>query len=113
MRQGWGVKFVRAAYRRWLQLGEETGSEPHVSKSLREIRLQPEPILALANAIEAKEALMAETTIARSLGILVSPTFVVGRDLFWGDDRLGDAISWYRHGCARLPTSTSDIPRSG
>ncbi|MGB8628090.1 MAG: DsbA family protein, partial [Xanthobacteraceae bacterium] len=104
--------FVRAAYRRWLQLGEETGSEPNVSESLREIRLEPEPILALANAIQAKEALMAETGVARSLGIFGSPTFVVGRELFWGDDRLGDAISWYRHGCVRLPSCTSDAPRS-
>jgi 2-hydroxychromene-2-carboxylate isomerase len=112
MRQGWGIDFVRAAYRRWLQLGEETGSEPNVSESLREIRLEPEPILALANAIQAKEALMAETGVARSLGIFGSPTFVVGRELFWGDDRLGDAISWYRHGCVRFPSCTSDAPRS-
>ena len=30
MRQGWGVPFVRAAYRRWLQLGQDTGSEPNL-----------------------------------------------------------------------------------
>jgi hypothetical protein len=30
MREGWGVDFVRAAYRRWLQLGQEPGSEPNV-----------------------------------------------------------------------------------
>ena len=35
----------------------------------------------------------AETDAARSLGILGSPTFAVGRELFWGDDRLDDAIS--------------------
>jgi hypothetical protein len=28
-------------------------------------------------------------------GVFGSPTFVVGRELFWGDDRLEDAISWY------------------
>ena len=37
MREGWGIDFVRAAYRRWLQLGQETGSEPNVSGSLRDI----------------------------------------------------------------------------
>jgi hypothetical protein len=36
MRQGWGIDFVRAAYRRWLRLGQETGSEPNVSGSLRD-----------------------------------------------------------------------------
>ena len=27
-----------------------------------------------------------------------SPTFAVGGELFWGDDRLDDALSWFRHG---------------
>jgi DSBA-like thioredoxin domain len=41
MRQGWGVDFVRAAYRRWLQFGQETGSEPNLSESLRDIGVEP------------------------------------------------------------------------
>jgi len=101
MRQGWGADFVRAAYRRWFRLGEETGSEPNVSASLRDIGQEPQSVLALANAPDAKNALMAETDIARELGIFGSPTFAVGRELFWGDDRLEDAISWYQHGCLR------------
>ena len=46
MRQGWGVDFVRAAYRRWLQLGHETGSEANLSESLRDIGVEPQPVLA-------------------------------------------------------------------
>ena len=103
MRQGWGDDFVRAAYRRWFQRGQETGSEPNVSESLREIGQDPLPILASANGPEAKETLMEETAAARDLGIFGSPTFAVGREIFWGDDRLEDAISWYQHG--RLQSS--------
>jgi 2-hydroxychromene-2-carboxylate isomerase len=113
MRQGWGVDFVRAAYRRWLQLGQETGSEPNVSESLRDIGVEPQSVLALANTTDARAALMAETAIARDLGIFGSPTFVVGHELFWGDDRLEDAINWYRQGSVRAPADTSasiDIP---
>ncbi len=98
MRQGWGTDFVRAAYRRWFQLGQETGSEPNVSDSLRDIGQEPQSVLALANAADTKKALMAETDVARELGIFGSPTFAVGRELFWGDDRLEDAISWHKHG---------------
>jgi 2-hydroxychromene-2-carboxylate isomerase len=112
MRQGWGIDFVRAAYRRWLQLGQETGSEPNVSESLRDIGREPRPILALANSAEAKVALMAETEVAKDLGIFGSPTFAVGRELFWGDDRLEDAISWYRHGCVRFLTNAWEAPTS-
>jgi 2-hydroxychromene-2-carboxylate isomerase len=115
MRQGWGVDFVRAAYRRWFQLGQETGSEPNVSESLRDIGQEPQSVLALANATDATAALIAETEVAKKLGIFGSPTFVVGRELFWGDDRLDDAISWHRHRRVRLSADNSyttprDIP---
>lgn len=96
MREGWGADFVRAAYRRWFQLGQETGSEPNISESLRDIGQEPARVLALANSENAKMALAAETDAARELGIFGSPTFAVDRELFWGDDRLEDAISWKR-----------------
>src|SRR5215470_15050607 len=81
MREGWGVDFVRAAYRHWCVLGQD-----------------PAKVLAAADSAQAREALAAETDAARELGIFGSPTFAVGRELFWGDDRLEDAISWHRHG---------------
>jgi len=98
MRQGWGADFVRAAYRRWFQLAQETGSEPNVSESLREVGQDPEQILALAGTPEIKASLLSETGVARGLGIFGSPTFAVGREIFWGDDRLDDAISWLKKG---------------
>jgi 2-hydroxychromene-2-carboxylate isomerase len=101
MREGWGPDFVREAYRRWMQLGQETGSEPNLSESLRAIGQDAVRVLALASGEEAKAALTAETDAARALGIFGSPTFTVGRELFWGDDRLEDAVSWARQGCVQ------------
>jgi 2-hydroxychromene-2-carboxylate isomerase len=92
----WGVYFVRAAYRRWFQLGQETGSEPNPSESLRDIGQDPARVLALANSENAEMALAAETNAARELGIFGSPTFAVNRESFWVDDRLEDAIKWKR-----------------
>jgi 2-hydroxychromene-2-carboxylate isomerase len=66
--------------------------------------VEPERAIALAKTAEAKAALMEETGLAGNLGIFGSPTFVVGRELFWGDDRLEDAISWYRYGSVRSLT---------
>jgi hypothetical protein len=79
-------------------------SEIDLSESLRDIGVEPQPALALAKTAEARAALMEETRLARDLGIFGSPTFVVGRELFWRDDRLEDAISWYRHGLVRSLT---------
>jgi 2-hydroxychromene-2-carboxylate isomerase len=98
MREGWGADFVRAAYRRWFQLGQETGDDPNVSESLRDVGQDPSRVMAAARSEDAKAALQAETDVARELGIFGSPTFTVDRQLFWGDDRLEDAISWCRSG---------------
>jgi 2-hydroxychromene-2-carboxylate isomerase len=98
MREGWGADYVRAAYRRWLELGQETGSEPNVSESLRDIGQDPARVIALASSETIKQALAAETDAARAMGIFGSPSFTVGRELFWGDDRLEDAISWLQAG---------------
>jgi 2-hydroxychromene-2-carboxylate isomerase len=101
MREGWGFDFVRAAYRHWFVLGQETGSEPNLSESLREIGRDPAKVLAAADSAETRAALAAETDAARHLGIFGSPTFTVGHEVFWGDDRLEDAISWHRHGAVQ------------
>jgi 2-hydroxychromene-2-carboxylate isomerase len=98
MREGWGADFVRAAYRHWCVLGQETGSEPNLSESLREIGQDPGKVLAAADSAATREALAAETNAARDFGIFGSPTFSVGHEIFWGDDRLEDAISWHRNG---------------
>ena len=98
MQEGWGQEFVRASYRHWIELGEETGSEPNVSASLRDIGQDSARVLSLADSETAKAELAAETDIARQLGIFGSPTFSVGTELFWGDDRLEDAINWCRWG---------------
>ena len=38
------------------------------------------------------------TSQARELGIFVSPIFAVDREIFWSDDHLKNAVSWYSHG---------------
>jgi 2-hydroxychromene-2-carboxylate isomerase len=61
MREGWGSGYVRAAYRRWFQLGQETGSEPNVSESLQDVGQDPARALALANSEDTKAAPNTET----------------------------------------------------
>ncbi len=98
MREGWGADYVRAAYRRWFGSGEDVSVEPSLSEVLREIGQDPERVLALAASDQSTSALRAETDAAAALGIFGSPTFAVGKELFWGDDRLDDAIAWQREG---------------
>jgi 2-hydroxychromene-2-carboxylate isomerase len=97
-REGWGIDYVRASYRRWFQQRLPNGAEPNLSQSLSEIGQEPARVIALARADDTRRALASETDIARSIGLFGSPSFVVEGEIFWGDDRLDDAVSWAQRG---------------
>ena len=96
--EGWCSDYVKATYRRWFQRGQEAGSEPNISDSLREIKQEPQRVLGLANSGAINERYEAATDEARKLQIFGVPTFVVRGERFWGDDRMEDAVSWHKHG---------------
>jgi 2-hydroxychromene-2-carboxylate isomerase len=92
--EGWIEDYVRATYRHWFEDGEPAGSEPNLTRSIEACGQAPAPAIDRANSAEAVAGLETATAAARELGIFGSPTFVVDRELFWGDDRLEDAIAW-------------------
>ncbi len=51
-------------------------------------------ILERAQSAEVKALLRANTSEAQRLGIFGAPDFLVGGELFFGQDRLEDAIAW-------------------
>ncbi|MBZ9884468.1 DsbA family protein [Mesorhizobium sp. CA10] len=95
-REGWCDAYARESYRRWFEMGEPAGSEPNISASIKKAGQEPEPILREADSDAAKADLAAATEQAKALGIFGSPSFLVDGELFWGDDRLDDAIRWLR-----------------
>ena len=94
MQEGWCSEYVIATYRRWFVAGLEPGSEPNVSESLREIDQDPERVLELAADETIAKAYLSQTEQAQSKRIFGSPSFIVEGELFWGDDRLEDAVNW-------------------
>ncbi|MGG5890977.1 2-hydroxychromene-2-carboxylate isomerase [Falsiroseomonas sp. HC035] len=96
--EDWCAAYVRATYRRWFVDGQEPGSEPNLSASLREVGQDPARVLPLATGDEIGRLYEEATDEARTLGVFGSPTFAVGQELFWGDDRLEHAVMWHRHG---------------
>ena len=96
--EGWCADYVRSTYARWFGLGEESGSEPNVSGSLKEIGQDPARVLALAQSEATGRAYEAATAEAKSFGIFGAPTFVTRGEIFWGDDRREDAVRWHRGG---------------
>lgn len=100
---GWAEEYSRATYRRWFDQGQPAGEEPNISDSLRDIGQDPVRVLEEARAESTKKVLASATGEAMALGVFGSPTFVVGGEVFWGDDRLDDALLW-----ARRSGSSSD-----
>lgn len=101
LQEGWGDDFIRASYRAWFQDGLEMGSDSNLAKSLGEVGQDVQRVTELAASSEIEKQFENETDEARSLGVFGAPTFAVGDQLFWGDDRLEDAISWALHGHVR------------
>ena len=94
MREGWCEDYVRATYRRWFLDGQEAGGEPNLSETLSEIGQDLSRVLDVANSSDIETAYLEQTARAQALGIFGSPSFVGDGELFWGDDRLEDAIRW-------------------
>ena len=55
-------------------------------------------VLARSQSPAIKNALRASTEEAERLGIFGAPSFVTGGELFWGNDRLEQALSWAKRG---------------
>lgn len=95
--EGWCPEYVSSTYRLWFCDGLPAGDEANLSESLRNAGQQPDRVLELAASDSINLAYQDATSRARTLGIFGSPSFVVdGLELFWGDDRLEDAIDYSR-----------------
>ena len=98
MRDGWGKDYTQILYHLWFDDGVEAGSETAMSEALHRCQLDPRLVLSQARSPDIVEALEAETIRATKLGVFGAPSFVVRGEVFWGDDRLDDALSWARVG---------------
>ena len=92
--QGWCPDYTRASYRAWFLENKPLGEPEHLAEILVGLGKDPEEIVSLADSGGVRARYDAETDEARRLGIFGSPTFVAGDEIFWGDDRLEDALEW-------------------
>lgn len=92
--EGWCPQFARAAYASWFMENKDPGKTEYLSPILERLGRNANEVIARANSAEIRDTYASETEVARSRGIFGSPTFVCGQELFWGDDRLEDAIDW-------------------
>ena len=98
--ESWGEEFCRAVFRAEFADGRNIGEPAVVVEVLRALEIAPEPILARAQGDDIKASLRAQTEEAQRLGLFGAPSFVADGELFWGNDRLEQALR-----CAQLGSS--------
>ena len=94
--QDWIGAFVRGIYRANFAEDREISDPQVVSDVLQDLKLDPGSVLAAANSETNKAALKAQTERAIKLGLFGAPSFTVGEELFWGNDRLEQALAFAR-----------------
>ncbi|MBW7861565.1 MAG: 2-hydroxychromene-2-carboxylate isomerase [Rhodocyclaceae bacterium] len=94
--EGWVAPFSRAVLNANFAEDREIGEAVVIGEILATLGLPAEELLARAVTPENKLALRAQTERAAELGLFGAPSFRVGDELFWGNDRLEDALEWAR-----------------
>ena len=94
LKEGWGVDYVRLTYKRWFQDGKEPATEPNISEICNELNIDKGQVISKANAEDIEKEYLANTESARNNKVFGSPSFIVNGEIFWGDDRMEDAITW-------------------
>tara|TARA_R110000868_G_scaffold198577_3_gene445118 strand:+ start:2713 stop:3300 length:588 start_codon:yes stop_codon:yes gene_type:complete len=92
--EGWGASFTRAAYLANFAEQEDISDDRVLAAILKALSLDPAATIARANTPEHKARLKTQTEEAIARGVFGAPSFLVGDELFWGNDRLEDALDW-------------------
>lgn len=90
----WIGDFSRAVLRANFGEDRDIGTPEVIADILTALGLDADALMARAGSDEIKQALREQTEKATNMGLFGAPSFVVGDELFWGNDRLEDALAW-------------------
>lgn len=92
--EDWVPTFVKNIYSSNFQLDQDISNRNIVKSCLPLSDEESESILDESQSENSKARLRNNSDVAVELGIFGAPSFIVGNELFWGDDRLEQAIEW-------------------
>lgn len=91
--QAWIADYCRRIMQMNFVFDRDIDSIELVNEVLTDMGLPAANIIAQATTDENKLKLRKQTDTAISNGIFGAPTFFVGEQMFWGNDRLDDALA--------------------
>lgn len=89
----WIAAYCREIMQQNFVHDRDIGSIDVVSEALTKLGFPAQQIVAEAQSDANKLRLREQTEAAASKGIFGAPTFFVGDEMFWGNDRLEDALA--------------------
>ena len=93
-RDGWCEAYTVASFKAWYLDGMALGDRACLEHVLTPLGKDVDAAIAEANSPAIADAYAQETAFALSHGVFGSPSFLVDGEMFWGDDRLEEAIAW-------------------
>lgn len=109
----WISRFVRLVYEANFAEDRDISQTEVVADLLAAVGTPAEAWIGQAQGPESKARLRQHTDEAMKKGIFGAPTFTAGDEIFWGNDRLDDAISWCEQGGGALGQSSISYPTFG
>jgi 2-hydroxychromene-2-carboxylate isomerase len=99
--EGWCPQFARSVYQANFGDDKDISDWEVLAPIVTSIGRDADETYKAALDGKNKDRLKTQTEKAAKLGIFGAPSFMVGKELFWGNDRLEAALEWYqRHGAA-------------
>jgi 2-hydroxychromene-2-carboxylate isomerase len=92
--EGWTPAFTRAVFTANYAEQKDISDEATLCAILGTLGVDAEAALAAAGSPETKQALRTQNEEAVARGLFGAPSFTVGDELFWGNDRLEEALAW-------------------
>ncbi|UAA39244.1 2-hydroxychromene-2-carboxylate isomerase [Paraneptunicella aestuarii] len=92
--QEWEKSFCEQVFQAYFEKDLDIGQDNVIQDILTSLGLDAQDVWQQANSDDNKNKLKAQTQSAIDLGLFGAPTFMVGEEMFWGDDRLEQAIEY-------------------
>jgi 2-hydroxychromene-2-carboxylate isomerase len=92
LEEGWGEEFSRKVYRAQFAERRQVGDRDVIGEIVDALGQNGAAALARAGSDDIKGKLRRNTAEAQQHGIFGAPSFIARGDLFWGNDRLEQAL---------------------
>ena len=110
----WCPTFTKAVYRAEFGDGRNIADPEVIRGLLVHMGLDADKVLAAALSEDNKARLRADTESAMSRGVFGAPTFFApDGEMFWGNDRLDQALAWAASSRPEPPADARAWPRAG